>query len=422
MRPAFRSALRLLAASALTILVAAAVAAQEGAAPDRISAAFGRPRYMIYLFEAEAETLTEEQSFILYNSILSAAAEANPDVVILESPDPGVPRTKEAREELARRINADCWLTVTVSGGYPNITIEAQTFDILRQEGTGDDLIRPGFVVDSRVIARGFWGNIVGFIRDGYKRIVDVSPLVVRGRPGTELSGVPGGPYRIDETGVFSQDIPYPSVFTLRARSQGAYDVVRHLTVGIEPVELDLDQVSLPWFGAELSLSSLQFPGARFWASIRPARLFVRLGLSTQLVGLYLLDNSESLLKTGSPLSLLSLDAGAYILPPEQLFRLFVAAGGYLRIAHPEGHIGVDRDAAPGALTLSLGGEYSPSRRFRFVFAYEPAYILASDPARFISLSFAANSYPSGEVPGYVVLPGGLLDLRNFFLGVRMDF
>jgi hypothetical protein len=401
-----------------------ALGAQD-AAPQPASApvsGFGRPRYMVFLFEAEEDTLSPEQNFLLYNSILSAVAEANKDVVILESPDPSVPRTKEGREELARRVNADSWLSVVASGGFQNLTIEADIFDILRQESTGHEIIRPGFVVDSRTIARGFWDGIVTDISKDYSRIVDFTTLTVHGRPGTELVGVPGGPYRIDSTGTLVEKIPYPSVFLLRARAAGVYVVERPLTLGIDKTEVDLGQVSKPWVGVEASLSSLQFPMVRVWGSIIPALVFVRMGVSTQMIGLYPIDNAQSVLVTGSPLSFLSLDAGVYVLPAENFFRLYVAAGGYLRFSHSPGHLGLDNDGAPGAITATVGAEYSPSRRIRFLLAYEPALIFASDPQRFIKISFVTNSYPSGQVPGYVVLPWGLIDLRNVYVGMRADF
>ena len=407
---------RLTLSCLLILLGASQLGAQE------LSSGFNRPRYMIYLFEAEENTLTAEQSFMLYNSILAAVAQANKDVVIMESPDQGIPRTKEAKEELARRISADCWLAVTASGGFQNLTVQADTFDILRQADTGSALIRPGFVVDFRTIARGFWDEIVAGIRDRYVRVVDLTTLTVRGRQGTEVIGVPGGPYTIGGTGVLEQKIPYPSVFTLTAKSFGTYDVEMPLSLGLDPLTIDLDQMDKPWFGAELRLSSLQFPELRVWFSILPATLFIRLGFSTQLIGMFLIDNTSSVLVTGSPLSFVGMDAGIYLLPAEWLFRVFVCAGGYLRISHPAGYFGLDFDAAPGAVTLVLGGEYSPSRRVRFVFTYEPAFILAADPQRYINLSFIPNSFPSGQVPGYWTLPWGILDLRNFYIGVRLDF
>jgi hypothetical protein len=384
--------------------------------------AYGRPRYMIFLFEPEEGTLSAQESFVLYNSILAAVSEANRDVVILESPDTAVPRTKEGKEELARRVDADSWLYVAASGGFANLTVEASTFDILKQETIGEHMVRPGFVVDFRVMAKGLWNDIAASIRDGYVRIVDTSVLEVKGRPGTKLAGAPGGPYEIGSEGIASLELPYPSVFVLKASASGAYDVEKPISLGIEAMEVDLKQVTKPRFGVELSLSGLQFPEMKLWVSIIRAEIFARLSLSTQMIGLFPLDNTASLVQTGSPLSFVGLDAGFYVLPPERLLRLFVAAGGYLRISHPKGYFGLDSNLAPGAAALSLGFEYSPSRRLRFVASYDPAYIFASDPRKFIERSFAANAYPSGEVPGYVVLESGLLDLRGFCIGARVDF
>lgn len=114
---------------------------------------FGRPRYMLYFFESEEETLSDEQTFILYSSILTTIAEANDDVVIVESPDTAVPWNKEGKEELAQRVNADCWIAVNASGGFENLTVTVDIFDILRQKNTGEIVIRPGFVTEFRTIA-----------------------------------------------------------------------------------------------------------------------------------------------------------------------------------------------------------------------------------------------------------------------------
>ncbi len=406
----------------LCAVAAGAQQAQENTQAST-STAFGRPRFMIYLFDAEPGTLSTTERFLLYNSILAAATEANPDVVLLESPDETVPQTPEAKEELARRINADCWLAVSESGGFSNLTIQVETYDILRQQAFGSQIIRPGFVVDSRTISHGFWDKMVETIKTSYSRIVDVTTLTVHGVPGTELTGVPGGPYRIDKSGTLEQKIPYPSSFTMKARAGGYYDVDQPLFLGIEPVSLSLNQVAKPRFGTEVALSSFQFPGVRFWWYVLPAQVFVRLGVTTELFGFYPIDNSPSVVVVGSPLSQAGLDVGLYVSPAESLLRFFVAAGGYLRFSHPPApSFAIDTQAAPGAITLSLGAEYSPSRRLRFVADYQPAFILASNPQQFINLSFVANSFPSGQVPGYIILPWGLFDLRNVYLGLRLDF
>ena len=393
-----------------------------GAQPSTATA-FGRPRFMVYLFQAEQDTLSPTERFVLYNSILAAATQANPDVVLLESPDQTVPDTSQGREELARRINADCWLFVSASGGFANLTIEAETYDILRQQTFGQEIIRPGFAVDYRTISTGFWDKIVEAIRTSYTRIVDATTFTVKGVPGTELTGVPGGPYRIDKSGTLVQKIPYPSSFTMKARAGGYYDQEQSLFLGIEPLTVNLNQVAKPRLGAEVWLSSFQFPGIRLWWYVIPAEVFVRLSATTELFGFYPIDNAPSVVAVGSPLSQVGLDAGLYIFPAESLLRFYIGVGGYLRFSSPPApSFSIDTQGAPGAITLSLGAEYSPSRRLRFVIDYQPAFILASNPQQFINLSFVPNSFPSGQVPGYIILPWGLFDLRNVYLGLRMDF
>jgi hypothetical protein len=400
----------------------AAATAPAGTTGTTTAPGFGRPRFMIYLFNAEQDTLSPEEKFVLYNSVLASVTEANPDVVLLESPDSAVPTTQQGKEELARRINADCWLSVSASGGFANLTLQVETFDILRQETFGQEIIRPGFVVDFRTISRGFWDNLDAAIKTSYARIVDLSTLTIHGRPGTELTGVPGGPYRIDASGTLVEKIPYPSSFTMKARAGGYYDEEQSLFLGITPLTITLDQVAKPRFGFEARLSSFQFPGLRFWWYPLPAQVFIRLGLTTQMVGIYPIDNAPNVLAVGSPLSQLELDAGLFVSPAENLLRFFVGAGGYLRFSHPPAPgFAIDNEGAPGALTLSLGVEYSPSRRLRFAVEYEPAFILASNPQQFINLTFVANSFPSGQVPGYYMLPWGLFDLRNLYLGLRLD-
>jgi hypothetical protein len=404
------------------VLVTISAFGQVTSTEQPVLADFGRPRFMVYYFTAEPDVLSEEEHFVLYNSILAAAAAANPDVVVLESPDTDGFDTKAGREELAGRINADSWLLVEVSGGFENLTIQVETFDILRQETFGREIIRPGFVVNYRLIARGFWGNLVTAIAENYVSIVDVTELTISGEPGTLLAGIPGGPYQIDQGGSFGLWVPYPSSLEIVATARGFYDLTIPQFVGIEPVVIDLPQVAKPRFGVDAVLNAWQFPGTRFWYFIRPAEIFMRTGLHTQFVGLYPLDNTPQILVFGWPLSFWHLDAGAFLLPAEQSFRMYAAVGGYLRVIHARSYFGTDRLGAAGAVTASVGIDYSPNRRLHVIAEYQPAFILTPDPQEYIDVSFVQNRYPSGRVPGHLLLDWGLFDLRSLFLGIRWDF
>jgi hypothetical protein len=334
-----------------------------------------------------------------------------------------VPASSIAKEELAQSINADSWLHVIVSGGLSNLTLEVETFDMFRRQIFGEQIIRPGFVLDYRVLAAGLWDGIAQTLREEYQRVVNRTTLTITALPGTQIDGLPKKDTRVGEGGRLEVSVPSSSTFSLVANLRGHYQVRESVFVGIDPLELAFDQVETPSFGVDFRLSSLQFPGARFWYYPIPSEVFVRGGFMTQAVGFFPIDNTAKLVRAGSTLSLFELDGGLYLTPPEELFRFYAALGGYLRFVTPSlSEISLENDAAPAAITVSIGAEYSSSRRLRFFFEYQPAFILADDPDRFIDVSFIANRYPGGKVPGYLKLGWGLIDYRNLFTGARWDF
>jgi hypothetical protein len=408
-----------LAVAAVAWIGAVAAAQTTGDSADPMS----RPRFMVFLFEAESGTLSQQAEFLLYNSILTAAAAANPAVVVLESPDPDVPPSQVGKESLAQSINADSWLHVIASGGLANLTLEVETFDIFRRETFGKQVIRPGFVVDYRVLTAGLWDGIVATLRDNYRRVVDRTELRIAALPGTRIGGLSGSTPAVGESGELVVSVPSSSTVSLQADLRGYYQERRTAFVGIDPLAVSFRQVEKPRYGVDLSLSSLQFPGSRFWYYPVPAEIFVRAGFTTQAIGFYPIDNTDRLIRAGSTLSFFELDGGIYLTRPEQLFRLYAAAGLYLRFVHPSlAEMALETDGAPVALTLSLGGEYSTSRKLRFFAEYQPAYVLADDPQRYIDVSFVANRYPGGDVPGYIAFDWGVLDYRNVYIGARWDF
>lgn len=408
--------------SAILLLALTAVASAQILPDDRLDA-LARPRFMLFVLEIEPDTMTDQQAFVLYSSLLTAAAASTDAVVILESPDADVPPLRAAREGLARAVNADSILHVIASGGFENLTVEFEAYDLLRGTPVWRDVIRPGFRVDFRVLTVGLWEPMEAALRDGFDRIVERTALTVTALPGTVVSGLPEGPITIDNSGRMDTSVPASSALVLSAALPGHYREEETIFVGIDPMVVAFTQIEQATFGIDVRISSLQFPGIRFWYYAIPGTFFLRGGIMTQYVGVFPIDNSERLFQTGSPLSFLSVDAGVYLTPAERAFRAYGGVGGYLRIVHPSvTEIARDRDAASGALTLTLGGEYAIGRQLRFLIEYEPALIFADDPQRFIDASFVRNRFPDGNVPGIVTLDRNVIDLRNVWLGVRWDF
>ena len=406
------------------IVAIASLAAQDP--PGDPEDAPTRPRYMLFLFEVEPGTLDEQQEFLLYNSIVSVAAVATDAVVLLESPELDVPPTQTERERLAQSINADSWLHVIVSGGFEDLVVEVETFDLLRERTVSREIVRPGFVIDYRMLAVGLWEPIETTLQTKYQRIVPATVLTVEALPGSEVRGLSDGPHRVDDSGRVAVPLPVSSAYRFLVDLSGHYREQREIFVGIDPITLSVGQFLKPRFGVDVRITGLQFFGARFWYYPIPARVFVRAGLTTQAFGFFPIDNSRQLLQQrGSQLSEFSIDGGAYITRAERLLRFYAGAGGYLRFVHPSlTGVKLERDASNGgALAVIVGGEFSSSRELRFFLEYAPSYIFADDTRRFLTLSFASSSNAArNDVHGFIAAGGGLFDLRNVSIGARWDF
>src|SRR6056297_2613124 len=146
----------------LFLLIITVSFAQDSAqsAEDRSIDDFARPRRMIYFYETEPESLSSFDRFLLYNSILTSVSAASSSVVVVESPDIDVPITQEGREELARRVDADAWLYVYVAGGLDDLTVRSGLYDMTAGEEVAETIIRPGFPITYRTLARGFWDEL----------------------------------------------------------------------------------------------------------------------------------------------------------------------------------------------------------------------------------------------------------------------
>jgi len=421
-----------LVAALSSLLLAASLSAQEAesAADQPVEARsltdFARPRRMIYFYETEPGSLTAFERFLLYNSILTDVAGASEVVVLVESPDQDVPVTRAGKEELALRVDADSWLNVYVAGGLSDLTVQAQLYDMSAGGQAGEIIVRPGFPVTPRTLTTGFWTDIVQAISEEFEPLITANEMTILGRPGTEVSNLPGGPYVIDESGRLDLLLPTPATYTVAAQLRGFVPVLQAVYLADEPRELDLQQLPTYRFAADLAASSFQFPGARLRYHIVPGSWFLRLGLTTQLAGVNFVPNQPLISLGRSPLSTLYLDGGTLFGELDDFSRILVAFGGFLRVRHFP--LDLETDASLGGVHLSAGVELAPWQReaqlrnVRFFAEYQPTYFITGSPQDFLERSFPWNAFPGGNVPLVLPLPYGVLDLRDLYLGVRVTW
>ncbi len=379
-------------------------------------AEFARPRRMIYYFQADPEEFSAFDRSVLYRSVLMAVGSANPNVVVLESPDAEVPATSRGKEELARQIDADCWLLVSAFGGMDNARFEAATFDILKQQTFGAQVIEPGYPLDYRTITQGFWDSVAATIRNDYGSVVDTLRVTVRGLSGTRVSGLGSSEMTINENGELAVTLPNPATYTISATAPGYYPVTRTFYLGYSPVTEELQQVRAARMGVDLAGSTLQFPSAHFWYFPVPATLYLRGGVTTYAVGLYLVNSTPAVLQ-GNPLTRLELGAGWYFTAPGKSLRTYAGADLMVRIAHGVNVFGID-SYAPIAGAAVAGIEYSPTLSFHFFAEYNPTIYLTPDSAAFRLVSF-----PEGQtIGGFLFANGYSIDLRSYSVGVRFTW
>jgi len=376
-------------------------------------AEFARPRRMIYYFQADPEEFNSFDRSVLYRSVLMAVGSANPNVVLLESPESEVPATQQGMEELARQIDADCWLRVSLTGGMANARIEVETFDILKQQRFGAQVIEPGYPLDYRTVSNGFWDSVTNTIRTDYGAVVDTLRVTVEGVPGTRVAGLGSKELVLGEGGALEITLPNPATYTIDAVAPGFYPVKRTFYLGYDALVEKLDQVRAARFGVDVDMNALQFPGARFWYFPVPATLYVRGGFTTYAIGMYFINSTPSILR-GNPLTRLEAGAGWFFSPPGRNIRLYAGGDLGLRIAHGVGDFGID-PYAPVAADITAGIEYSPGVHLRFFAEYSPTVYYTPDSAQFRLVSF-----PGGEaVPGYLFFQGYSVDIRSFRVGIR---
>lgn len=390
---------------------------------DRSLEDFARPRRMVYFYETEPGSLSSFDRFLLYNSILTSVSAASNSVVVVESPDLDVPITQEGREELARRVDADAWLHVYVAGGLDDLTVRSGLYDMTAVGGVVETIIRPGFPVSYRTLARGFWEDLVEAVSTGFSPIVEASEATITGLPGTVIRNLPGGPYELDEMGQLTLLLPTPSTYSLRATLAGFIPSNEAFYIGDEPRTIPLVQLPTYRFAVDLLASSFQFPGVRFRYHVVPGFWFVRLGLTTQYAGMNFVPNQPLFSFGESKLSTVYLDGGTMTGDPGAFTRLLLGGGLFARLRHEP--LGLETDEAIGGVHLSVGAEVAPWRRepffrnLKFFAEYQPAFFFAPEPDAFLERTFAWNAFPGGTVPLIYGLGWGVIDLRDLYLGLR---
>ncbi len=321
-------------------------AGPSGAAAPATASAVTFPR-TLYLFLQAGPALPAPEAR-LAAEVLAARLQREGGVVPLEAAGaPPVPGTDEERGTLAQEAGADCWLLVTLDRAEGGFAVGYRLHDLLEDRSVDQQrLSKPAgaFGLD-------LWPELLAGVRDllpprPQKVVVDevvrteTDVQVVRKEvggavtfqalPGTRLTGLPGKPRVVDESGRLTAELPPAATYRIRASRPGFYPDVRRMYVGREPRTLEMKQAPLPRFALDGFADFNSNVGGAFVSYLVPGSLYAEARFAANL---FSLSPPFTIRWDGWDYRNLcaGLDLGVYLLPADAFFRPALTVGGFTR-------------------------------------------------------------------------------------------
>jgi hypothetical protein len=313
---------------------------------------------------------------------------------------------------------------VQVSSDPAKVRLRAQGYDVLTQQAVFDQGLEREGAFSATSLPFETWSDLVEVAgpvlppgtATPSTATAPAGPheaaLSIRAEPGTEVLGPQGKKAVAGSDGVALLRLTTPAEYSLRSTKPGFYpDTSRLFLTGDR--ELTLHQVRASRWAIDASLLQMGYPGMDGTYFIIPNWLYVKLGLTTYLVGLAFTDTQVI---TSNPLTNIVLQTGVYLRREDVLFRPYINAGAFVRFVHAPGVlVGID-PLSWGGLQASLGTEIGSSPRGRFFVEFQPMLYASSIPGLFqASLSGTGHN----QLIGWAFWPNGALNLLCVRFGYR---
>lgn len=376
------------------------------------------PRRMLLVVTPQADShFTVADSLLVQRSLHERLQEAEPDLLLLDSPPTDTAVSAEELATLAGKSGADAWMQITVGGDWSSARVEVKVVDLLSRTSVADF-----------TATRTRWGSVGGLSQEAWADVAqavagklppvensaaeeagqNLVQLTVSALPGSLITGLGKKPLRVGPEGSVSTTLPPWHEYSLRASLPGYVPIVQRVFLS-EDREISLVQKESSRWGWELSLSDTRAPGLDVTMAVPAHSLFFRFGFATYAFGLSL-DGTHIFLT--DPLTNFILQAGWYLTPEDASFRLYVALGGIARVLHEGGTAPVLEQLAPVGVRAVVGVELPGSNRSRFFAEYTPTMFATSVPE-------ALRASMGQDVPGWIFLRANAADLLSFRVGWR---
>ncbi len=389
------------------------------------------PRRLVLFVEAEpGAELSEAELITLRDSLLIRMIQASSEYVVFEPlQEDSAPGSDSERSRIAGKMGADAWLSVNVEGTLDELKLRVASMDLLENETVIELTLEKKGI---RGLERRFWDEVVKAVKEKYKKLpqkiiggeVEAATVTIRAIPGTEITGLTEQPLLVDSEGGVELILFRGATYEFQAHRTGYYTYTRSFYVSQPALEVECEQQEVARLGWEIYLSKAVYPGVAYSLYFIPTPLYVRLGLTYYYLGLPVFGMDS---RADIPMVHLNAAFGLYINRPEDIIRLYVSGGAFLRIVNyidikePErSYAGFEELSFFGFYPL-LGFEVSSSPHIRLYLEYCPIFYLLQEP----ELGSAYYEYLQeigGSMPPYVLVGPLLIDFTNINIGLRFQF
>jgi hypothetical protein len=374
-------------------------------------------RLLLFFSVRPAIAVSAEEQRLLYESLLLRLSAPGAGYAIMENRESGVPGTERERTEKALSDGADAWAWVEVLSGLYAFRYNLSSYDLLTRKKGIDSTLGKDTPVRLRDLQRRLWEEAASLLAEAYRLIEYGTEVTFKAAPGTRIGGLMEQPLAVGESGVLTVSLPNPSLYSYRATCRGYYPLRGRFNLKDQPLEFSLRQEKADRWVLDAGLNTMNFFSFGAGVFILPNYLFLKLGITPYLVGLYFSGSNESYAKNtvfySAPLTLLLLQAGYYFNAEDARVRIYGAAGAGLRLLTTAKHWGLE-PLSPVVLQLTAGFEIPLFRRVRGYLEYAPMVYLTGEP------ELLRASFPAGnDAFNYFFLPWAGVDFLNYRLGVR---
>ncbi len=368
------------------------------------------------------EGMGSEESTIFYDSLVIYLQGNLYNKRIVEGFPIRGPDSLNDRASVSYRRACDSWILVEVNKQADKIEVAYKLYDIPYEIYRAESKFSAEFP-SARDRSTFFWKPIREILRE-LPPLPKDPVFTLRGVPGTRVFGLPGGIKELNAQGKATFSASTPATYRLRAEKVGYEPLEQQVLLKEKGGEILLDQKRGALVNMDLSLWNGQFPAFYLGLFPIPNSLFLKLGFTSFFSGIgpFLTNDSKFEPFVSYPLLTMDFQMGGYLSAPDATVRVYIGAGGVIRIFFSELRTMLDPVLPYGGYPL-VGIEYAPKGGNSVFFEYTPRiYYLEAKATGTVPLDSYLQTafFKDSLITGVAVQDWFWLDLISFRLGYRV--